>query len=77
MRTRAGNAEKSPYRAIYAEQTMGWGATTHDVTIIDFESRHSGVLQEPFVKSLAGMLMPHIIQMPEVVRPHSAELAAQ
>jgi thioesterase domain-containing protein len=50
----------TPYRAIYADETLGWGRTTQELAIVDVDGGHSTMLEEPFVQSLAAALLLHI-----------------
>ena len=50
----------TPYRVIYADETLGWGSTTQDLAVLDVDGGHSTMLEEPFVKSLAVALLLHI-----------------
>jgi thioesterase domain-containing protein len=50
----------TPYRVIYADETLGWGTTTQDLAIVDVAGGHSTMLEEPFVQSLAAALLLHI-----------------
>jgi thioesterase domain-containing protein len=47
----------TPYRAIYADQTLGWGEICQDLIVIDVDGGHSTMLQEPFVGSLSEALI--------------------
>ena len=50
----------TPYREIYADETLGWGAITQGLAFVDVDGGHGTMLQEPFVKSLAQALLLHI-----------------
>ncbi len=61
-RRRTPNLADTPFRAIYTDETFGWGALVQRVTFIDTDGGHSTMLQEPFVGSLAEALLPLINQ---------------
>jgi hypothetical protein len=75
VRARTGEAGDTPYRAIYADETLGWGAITQDLTVVDVDGGHSSMLQEPFVESLTAALMPYINQKSQPTRSPSLEPA--
>jgi hypothetical protein len=50
----------TPYRAFYADETLGWGAITRDLAVVDVDGGHSTILQEPFVDSIVTALIPYI-----------------
>jgi thioesterase domain-containing protein len=58
----------APFRAIYADETLGWGAITQDLAFIDAAGGHATMLLEPFVESLAAALLVRIDRKSEVVR---------
>ena len=58
----------TPYRAIYADDTLGWGTITQNLAFVDVEGGHSTMLEEPFVRSLATALLVHINQKSASVR---------
>ena len=60
VRARAGEAGDTPYREIYADETLGWGGITDNLAVVDVEGGHSSMLQEPFVNSLAAAIMPYL-----------------
>ncbi len=57
----------TPYRMIYADETLGWGSTTQDLAIVDVDGGHSTMLEEPFVELLAAALLIHINRKSRVV----------
>jgi thioesterase domain-containing protein len=57
----------TPYGAIYADETLGWGALIQDLALVDVDGGHGTMLQEPFVRSLAAALLLHINHKPEPV----------
>ncbi len=48
----------TPYREIYADETLGWGAIAQDIAFVDVDGGHGTMLQEPFVRSVATALLP-------------------
>jgi thioesterase domain-containing protein len=50
----------TPYRAVYADETLGWGAIIQGLAVVDVDGGHSSMLQEPFVGAVAAALMPYI-----------------
>jgi thioesterase domain-containing protein len=62
VRARRGKASDTdtPYRKIFADETMGWGAIAQGLIVVDVEGGHWSMLQEPFVQSLAAVLMPRV-----------------
>ena len=57
----------TPYREIYADETLGWGAITRGLVVIDVDGGHSTMLEDPFVGPLAAALMPYINHKSEAV----------
>ena len=58
----------TPYREIYADETLGWGAITQDIAFVDVNGGHSTMLEEPFVQSVAAALLLQINHTSEPVR---------
>jgi thioesterase domain-containing protein len=58
VRATLGEMTDTPYREVYSDNSLGWSAFVSNLTIADVEGGHSSMLQEPFVKSLAGTLRP-------------------
>ena len=58
VRATVGEMTDTPYRDVYSDNSLGWDAFVSNLTIADVEGGHSSMLQEPFVKSLAGTLLP-------------------
>ena len=50
----------TPYREIYADETLGWGKVGHGLVVIDTDGGHSTLLEDPFVGQLAAALSPYI-----------------
>jgi thioesterase domain-containing protein len=50
----------APLRAIYADETLGWGTLTQDLTFVDVAGGHTTMLQKPFVQSWAAALLLRI-----------------
>ena len=59
-RAQAGEANDTPYRNVYADETFGWGAVAGQLAVVDVEGGHSTMLQEHFVDSLAEAVMPYL-----------------
>jgi len=57
----------TPYRDIYADETLGWGALAVHLAVIDVDGGHSTMLEDPFVGPLAAALMPYIDHHSEAV----------
>jgi thioesterase domain-containing protein len=49
--------DDTPYRLLYTDEKLGWGAITKNLTVIDVDGGHSTMLQEPFVGAVAAALM--------------------
>jgi thioesterase domain-containing protein len=60
VRARTGEGDDIPYREVFADETFGWNTITHNLHSIDVEGGHSTMLQEPFIDSLAGALLPYL-----------------
>ncbi len=58
----------TPYREIYADETLGWGAISQDIAVVDVNGGHSTMLEEPFVQSVAAALLLQINHTCEPVR---------
>ena len=52
--------DDSPYRFIYADEKLGWGAIIQGLAVVDVDGGHMTMLQEPFVEALAAALMTHL-----------------
>jgi thioesterase domain-containing protein len=50
----------TPYRYIYADETLGWHAMTRGLVVIDADGGHSTMLEGPFVGPLAEALLPYL-----------------
>jgi thioesterase domain-containing protein len=59
VRAQSGEGEDTPYREIYVDQTLGWGAVVQGLITVDVAGGHTSMLQEHFVDSLAAVLMPY------------------
>jgi thioesterase domain-containing protein len=55
-----GIKDDTPFRAIYADEKLGWRALIKDLVVVDVDGGHSTMLQEPFVGAVAAALMPYI-----------------
>ena len=75
MRASASDAADTPYREIYDDETLGWGATTDNLKVVDVEGGHSSMLQEAFVDSLAAALKPHLTRSPTSTHALLVEMA--
>lgn len=62
LRAREGLGEPTdtPYRLLYADETLGWSAVVPDLEVIDAEGGHASMLQEPQVISLARALTERV-----------------
>jgi acyl transferase domain-containing protein/thioesterase domain-containing protein len=60
VRPQTGEGEDTPYREIYADETLGWSAVAQGLVIVDVAGGHITMLQERFVDSLAEALMPYL-----------------
>jgi thioesterase domain-containing protein len=52
--------DDTPFRAIYADEKLGWDAIIKDLAVVDVDGGHSTMLQEPFVGAVAAALMPYV-----------------
>jgi thioesterase domain-containing protein len=52
--------DDTPFRMIYADEKLGWGAIIKELAVVDVDGGHSTMLQEPFVGAVAAALMPYI-----------------
>src|SRR5262249_44730613 len=52
--------DDTPFRVVYADEKLGWGAIIKDFAIVDVDGGHSTMLQEPFVGAVAAALMRYI-----------------
>jgi len=75
VRAQTGEGEDTPYREIYIDQTLGWGAVVQDLVTVDVAGGHTSMLQEHFVDSLAGVLMPYLKHEEAPVTERTAEFA--
>jgi thioesterase domain-containing protein len=62
LRAREGLGEPNdtPYRLLYADETLGWSALVPDLEVIDAEGGHTSMLQEPQVICLARALAERV-----------------
>jgi FkbH-like protein len=60
IRARSGEGIDTPYKEVYADETLGWRALAPDITVLDVDGGHSTMLQEQFVDSLANALTPFL-----------------
>jgi thioesterase domain-containing protein len=76
VRARAGEGGDTPYRQIYADETLGWGGLARDLDVVDVDGGHASMLHEHFVDSLANALMPYVSsQKAEPVRARRIDAA--
>jgi FkbH-like protein len=68
VRARNGAGGDTPYREIYADDALGWGALAQNLTVLDVNGGHASMLQEAFVESLAEALMPYLSGERETAR---------
>jgi thioesterase domain-containing protein len=52
--------DDTPFRFVYTDEKLGWGAVVNNLTVIDVDGGHSTMLQEPFVGNLAAKLTPYL-----------------
>ena len=76
VRAQTGEANDTPYRTVYADETLGWGEFAPSLDVVDVDGGHSSMLQEHYVDSLAGALMPYLQQKdrPILNRPLEAAM---
>ncbi len=76
VRAQTGEANDTPYRNVYADETLGWAAVVPSLDVVDVDGGHSSMLQEHYVDSLAGALMPYLQQedRPILSRPLEAAM---
>jgi FkbH-like protein len=74
VRAKTGEGSDTPYRDIYADNTFGWGAIAPSLAIADVAGGHSSMLQEPFIDSLAEVLLTYL-QAPEPIQDGQIEEA--
>jgi hypothetical protein len=55
-RRRSIDPSDMPFRTIYADAMLGWGAVTEGLIVLDADGGHVTMLQEPFVAALAASL---------------------
>ena len=77
LRAQTGEADDTPYREIYTDETLGWGFMTSALTVVDVDGGHSSMLQEPFVESLAAVLLAHVRRDPQSKSPRFLEGALE
>jgi thioesterase domain-containing protein len=75
VRAQTGEAEDTPYREIYADETLGWSEVAPGLAVVDVEGGHSTMLQEHFVDSLAEALMPYLQPKDRPIRERPLEAA--
>jgi FkbH-like protein len=56
VRAMSGEGGDTPYAEIYSDPTLGWGAISSNVTVVDVEGGHFTMLQEAAVDDLARVL---------------------
>ena len=62
VRATSGEAADTPYAKLYVDDTLGWSAIAGNLAVADVRGGHESMLQEPFVESLAGALLPYMIK---------------
>jgi thioesterase domain-containing protein/acyl carrier protein len=62
LRATSGEGLDTPYKEVFAEETLGWGTLAQSITVVDVDGGHSTMLQERFVDSLADALVPLLQQ---------------
>lgn len=73
VRAKTGEANDIPYREVYTDEKLGWGCMTNALTVVDVDGGHSSMLQEPFVESLAAVLLAHVRRDPQSKSPRFLE----
>jgi len=58
IRATEGEGIDTPYRDVYADDTLGWAGRAHSLSVVDTDGGHSSMLQERHVRSLAAVLLP-------------------
>jgi thioesterase domain-containing protein len=59
-RRRSVDPSDTPFRTIYADPKLGWGAVTEGPVVLDADGGHVTMLQEPFVEALATSLCTYL-----------------
>jgi thioesterase domain-containing protein len=72
VRAQVGEADDTPYREIFYDDTFGWKAISPEIGVIDVKGGHSSMLQEPFVESLAAALTRRLKHGDEPLRMNIA-----
>ena len=75
VRPQTGEGEDTPYREIFADETLGWSALAQGLEILDVAGGHITMLQEQFVDSLAEALMPYLRREAAPTRESRLEVA--
>jgi thioesterase domain-containing protein len=76
VRARAGEGIDTPYREIYADESLGWGSITDALSVVDVDGGHSSMLQEPFVASLSAALVPYLVHEYKTVHKRQVEMVS-
>jgi FkbH-like protein len=69
VRARRGEADDTPYKEIYAEETLDWRYLARNLTVVDVDGGHSSMLQQHCVESLADALRPYVTSKKSAVAP--------
>jgi thioesterase domain-containing protein len=75
VRAQTGEANDTPYRNIYADETFGWSEVAGTLAVVDVEGGHSTMLQEQFVDSLVDALTPFLEPNVERIVESSLQMA--
>ena len=57
VRATTGEGADQPYRDIYSDDAFGWRNFARQLEVVDVYGGHSSMLQEPYVESLANVLI--------------------
>jgi len=74
-RATSGEALDTAYLKLYADEALGWDVVARNLTVIDVDGGHESMLREPFVESLARVLMPYVQQKPVQANTRVLKLA--
>jgi thioesterase domain-containing protein len=68
-RRRTVDPSDTPFRTIYADPKLGWGAVNQELVVLDADGGHVTMLQEPFAEALATSLSAHINHESRLIAP--------
>jgi thioesterase domain-containing protein/acyl carrier protein len=67
VRARSGEGGDTPFRAVYADDTLGWRKVTNNLLIEDVDGGHYTMLQEPFAEKVAERITAFLEPKPATV----------